>query len=110
MKIQLITPEQYETLLAIQKEFPTLTLQNKGYESINKDILTDQDKEKIKEIETILKASISGFRRFQNYKLDKNNNLVLRFQYNNNNEKSLTAGFVGVGYILADELLNGFRN
>ena len=56
MKIQLITPEQYETLLAIQKEFPTLTLQNKGYESINKDILTDQDKKKIKEIETILKA------------------------------------------------------
>ena len=110
MKIQLITPEQHETLLAIQKEFPILTLQNKGYESINKDILMDQDKEKIKEIETILKASISGFRRFQNYKLDKNNNLVLRFQYNYDYEKSLNAGFVGVGYILADELLNGFKN
>ena len=108
MKIQLITPEQHETLVAIQKEFPTLTLQNKGYESINKDILTDQDKEKIKEIETILKASISGFSSFTNFRHDNNGELQIRFQYNYDYDKK--GYFIGVGYILADELLNGFRN
>ena len=110
MKINLITPEQHDTILNIYKSFPILTLQNKGYEGIDKTKLTDLDREKINEIETILKNAIVGFRRFQNYKLDKNNNVVLRFQYNYDYETSLNAGFVGVGYILLDELLNGFNN
>jgi hypothetical protein len=34
----------------------------------------------------------------------------LYYQYNYDYEKSLTAGFVGVGYVLVDELLNGFKS
>jgi hypothetical protein len=108
MKINLITPEQHAELLQIQKEFPILTLQNKGYQYIDKSKLTDQDKEKIKEIETILKASISGFSSFTNFRHDNNGELQIRFQYNY--DYGTKGYFIGVGYILVDELLNGFKN
>lgn len=108
MKINLITPEQHAELLQIQKEFPVLTFQNSGYQYIDKSKLTDQDKEKIKEIETILKASIYGFSSFTNFRHDNNGNLQIRFNYNYDYD---TKGyFIGVGYILVDELLNGFKN
>jgi hypothetical protein len=47
---------------------PALTLQNQGYEKINRD-KRDLDKAKIKEIEALLGKSIVGFSSFQNFKL-----------------------------------------
>jgi hypothetical protein len=40
------------------KKHPALTLQNQGYEKINRDKLSDLDKAKIKEIEALLGKSI----------------------------------------------------
>lgn len=110
MKIQLITPEQHENLLNIYKNYPALTLQNKGYEGINKDKLTDEEKGKIKEVEAVLNNHICGFSRFQNFKLSNDNEVKLRFQYNYDYDSKNNTGFTGVGYILLDELLNGFRD
>ena len=110
MKINLITPVQHAELLNIYNTTPVLTLQNKGYENIDKSKFTDEETQQNDNVTNILKSAIVGFRRFQNFKLDKDNNVVLRFQYNYDYEKSVTAGFTGVGYILLDELLNGFNS
>lgn len=110
MKINLITNEQQKAILDIYEHNPVLTLQNKGYEYIGKNNLTDEDKEKIKEVESILKTSICGFSSFTNFRLDKNNELQIRLQYNYNYDPKNGLPFIGVGYILLDELLNGFKN
>lgn len=112
MKINLITQEQHDTILNIYKSFPTLTLQNKGYEGINRSLLTEEEKRADKEVNEILKKSIIGFSKFQNFKTNnKENNLTIRFQYDwTAHDRSLGIPFTGVGYILLDELLNGFNN
>jgi len=108
MKITLISNDNFSKLLEIYNNNPILTLQNKGYEEIGlRNELTDTDKEQIKEVSTILREAIFGFSRFQNFRLNKDNEIQLRFQYNWEIEGGVP--FVGVGYILLDELLNGFR-
>lgn len=111
MTIELITQEEHEKLLDIQKEFPALTFQNEGYQYIQKSKLTEEDLSKWKEVEEILKKSIKGFREFNNFKLDKNNEIVIRIQYRWDADNPLgdNTGFTGVGYILLDELLSGFK-
>jgi hypothetical protein len=88
---------------------PALTLQNQGYEKINRDKLSDLDKAKIKEIEALLGKSIVGFSSFQNFKLSTKG---LRFQYNYDADYEGGGNkiyFIGVGYILVNELLVGFK-
>lgn len=109
MTIDLITQEQYNILLNIQKNHKILTFQNKGYEYIDKSKLTESDKEAIKEIESILNSHIKGFYNFNNFLFSKDNELRIRFQYNWNYDNNI-GSFKGVGYILLDELLNGFRD
>jgi hypothetical protein len=68
MTINLITKKNVNFFLILIKH-PALTLQNQGYEKINRDKLSDLDKAKIKEIEALLGKSIVGFSSFQNFKL-----------------------------------------
>ena len=110
MKIKLITLTEFNNLMEIYKNFPALTLQNKGYEGINKDKLTELEKTKIQEIEKILSNNISGFRRFQNFKVSSSGKIQIRFQYKYDYDNSLVSSFTGVGYIEISELLNGFKN
>ena len=108
MTIKLITQEDFNILSDIQKKHPLLTYQNTGYDGFDKSKMTPEDKEAFSTIETILKKSIRGFSSFQNFKLSIKNELKLRFQY----DYSYDGGgnyFIGVGYILLDELLNGFK-
>jgi len=108
MEIELISKEQHKTILNIQKNHDILTYQNKGYDSFDKSKMTDEDKEAFKEVETILGKHIKGFSSFQNLRHSKKTNEIeLRFQYNYNHNGGLT--FIGVGYILLNELLNGFN-
>lgn len=109
MKIELITPETHGLLIDIYKNFPELSLQNKGYEGINRDLLNPEAKEKDEIINEILKKSIAGFSRFQNFKKNKNDEPQIRFQYNYGYDGE-GIYFIGVGYILIDELLNGFND
>jgi len=108
MTIKLLTQDQYEFLKESQETHPILTFQNDGYEYIKKSDLTEDDKAAIKEIEQLLKEKIVGFSSFTNFRFTKENELQIRFQYNWGAEDG-TMPFTGVGYILLEELLNGFR-
>jgi len=108
MKINLITIEQQKTILDIYENNPIFTLQNKGYEYINKSNFSKDQWKQVEKIESILTDAIVGFASFSNFRLDKNNELQIRLQYNYGAEDG-GRSFIGVGYILVDELLNGFR-
>ena len=111
MKITLITPAEHTQLLDIFNNFPSLTLQNKGYEGLNKDKFTPEEKTKFDEVTSLLKKTIVGFSSFQNFRHNKDQEIQLRFQYDwTAHDRSLGIPFTGVGYILLDELLNGFRD
>ncbi len=109
MRINLINKDTYNKLLSVYNDFPILTFQNDGYEYINKSKLTDLDKAKIEEVEQILKQAIHGFSSFTNFRLSKGKGEIqIRFQYNYEYDGN-GLPFIGVGYILLDELLNGFE-
>lgn len=107
MKINLITKEEYSTLLDIYKGFPKLIFQNQGYEYIDNTKLSTEELDAFNQIEQILKKSIKGFVHFNNFKV-KNNKIVLRFQYDYGYDGG--QHFIGVGYILLTELLVGFKS
>lgn len=103
MKINLITSEEHKILSDIQKNNPILTFENKGYEYIDKSKFSDEDKIAFDKITEILKLHIIDFVEFNNFRIRKND-IQIRFQY------KYDPSFTGVGYILLDELLNGFTN
>lgn len=108
MKIELLTPEQHDELFNIYKSFPELTLENKGFEGINRREFSPEAKEADTKVNAILKSSIAGFSSFQNFCHTKVGEIRLRFQYNYGAEDN-SMPFTGVGYILLTELLNGFN-
>jgi hypothetical protein len=109
MSIKLLTPNQHDELLNLYRLFPELTLENKGYEGINRCDFTQEAKDADKKVNSILKNSISGFSSFQNFCHSKAGEICLRFQYNYSYDTN-DLPFTGVGYILLDELLNGFSD
>lgn len=109
MKIELITSELYKELTGYFNEYPSLFLQNTGYEEIDKKDLTETETVAFKRVEDIIKKHIYGCTRFQNFRLcKKHNKPQIRLQYNYNYDGN-NGSFYGVGYILLDELLNGFN-
>lgn len=86
----------YNKLISIQKEYPELTFQNEGYEYLSKEII-NKHKEQIEEISNILKTTISGFVEFNNFKIYKNGDIMIRVQYH------WDKMFVGVGYFNIEE-------
>ncbi len=110
MHITLINEQEHAFLLDAFALYSNLVLQNKGYETLNRDKLTPNDKVKIKEIEALLKKSIKGFQEFTNFRLTKDGEPEIRFQYDWHDGNSLgyDPHFIGVGYIKIDELLHGF--
>lgn len=110
MRIELLSIDEYNSLLAIQKANPKLTYENKGYEGIDESDLSENDKESKRIVETILRKHIKGFTKFQNFreKSRKDGELEIRFQYNYNYDNNENP-FYGVGYITLKELLNGFE-
>ncbi len=109
MEIKLITPEQYATLIDIQKKHKILTFQNEGYQYINKSKFTDELVKAFNSITSILTDHITGFSEFNNFKLRKNGEIVIRFQYNWTADEAKDIYYIGVGYLGLDELLNGFK-
>ncbi len=107
MTIELITQDEYNTILSVYTNFKMLSLQTRSYEGIKKDSLTTEELNKFLEVETLLRKSIKGFRRFQNFTLSNKGEVRLRFQYNYSHGTK-DQPFTGVGYILLTELLNGF--
>lgn len=107
MTITLIDQATHDRLLEIYNTYPALSLQNNGYQYIDQSKFTEEEAAAFKEVEDILKVHINDFRKLHNFRLSKRTNEIqLRFEYVWDPEAT---HFVGVGYILLDELLNGFR-
>lgn len=92
-QFEVVTPNNkyYNRLVELQKEYPKLTYQNRGYDTIPHDIW-DAHKEQVDEITEILSDSLLGFQKFQNFKLRDNGDIVIRLKY------FWDTRFVGVGY------------
>lgn len=100
MEIKLISREQFDSITRIQQTHEVLTLENKGYETITKE-LTSEERNAMNQVSEILSAHITGFRKFSNFRT-RAGRIQIRIQYN------WSESFTGVGYIMLDELLNGF--
>jgi len=109
MTIKLISKEDHAFLIKMYDNHLNLYLQNKGYQYIDKSKLTSEDLIAIDNIEKLLKNHITGFIKFNNFRLSKDDKLQIRFQYNWDADNEKGGYFTGVGYILIDELLNGFE-
>lgn len=110
MQIELISQEQFDIISNIQKEHNVLTFQNIGYESIKEKLNETEEEAKMK-VSKILGNHIKGYSSFQNFRFSKKENkLEIRFQYNYNYNPNSGLPFIGVGYILLEELLNGFKD
>lgn len=106
MTINLIEQEVYDTLLYIQEKYPRLTFQNKGYEYINRNEFTEEEKQADLQVNEILKKAIHKFTIFNNFCHTEKGELRIRFHYLWNEPGKIT--FDGVGYLSVRELLNGF--
>ena len=115
MTIERINQEQMDKILKIQKEHPLLTYQAKGYDTPDRTKWSEDDANKFKEVEDILKKHIVGFESLQNFVISRKGEIGLRLQYDyqadlTGEERSKTklGYFKGVGYITLRELMNGF--
>ena len=104
MTINLITVEEFDILMNIYTNYPKLTFQNNGFEYIDKSTLSADEKSKFEEVTNILKKAIHGFSSFNNFRVNqKTSKPEIRLQYHWDDK------FTGVGYLLIEELLNGFN-
>jgi len=111
MTINLITADEHKTLVDIQKNFPALTYQSKGYEG-NQNKLTEEDKEQHTKAVEIISKSVIGYSEFNHFimrrkKGAKVDTPCIRLQYNYGAEDD-SMSFTGVGYLTIDELRFGF--
>lgn len=110
MTINLLSEEDYKKLLHIQKTYPYLTFQNEGFEYIDKTVFTEEEKAAFATVTEILSRCVVGFSKFFNFKVRKNGNIVVRFDYDwTADDRSQGASFIGVGYVTVEELHKGFN-
>lgn len=69
----------YNRLKEIQRNYPDLTFQNKGYQYLSDKVKNDH-KEQIKEISELLRDSVEGFVEFNNFKVNKDGSISVRTQ------------------------------
>ena len=110
MKINLISQEEYKFLIDTFDKHPNLIYQNKGYDYLNWDKLTEEDKQAHEQVTELLKNTVVGFSEFNHFRFNKEGEKEIRLQYDwTAHDRSLGIPFIGVGYVLIDELLNGFN-
>ena len=90
---QLVSPSKayYDRLVVLKEQFPALTFSNRGYENLSNKV-KEAHKAPIEEITIILRDSLKGFSRFQNFINRKDGSWSIRLQY------EWDASFTGVGY------------
>lgn len=109
MTIKLISKEDYNIIVKIQKQFEFLTFEQIGY-GYPRRPETEEEKQALDTVNNILKDSIVGFSKFNNFNV-RPEGIRLRFQYHwdaDNEDTDNKNPFIGVGYLWLEELLNGF--
>jgi len=86
----------FDELTALKDMYPELTLDNDGYQRLD-DAVMDANKEGVQKIESLLRASVPDFVRFQNFKPRKDGTTSVRCQ------TRWSPGFTGVCYIALDD-------
>lgn len=110
MTIKLLSKSDYKRLLKLQKNHPILTFNNNGYEYLDKSKFSPEDVIAFDEVTDILRNCITGFSRFDNFKIrEKSKIIVARFQYNWTADDENSPSFTGVGYLELKELHKGFN-
>lgn len=89
----------YDKLVEFQLNYPELTFNNRGYEKLPKSVEAAHA-DVITKISAVLKESIEGFVKFNNFKPRPDGSFAVRVQY------KWDASFVGVGYFEIDEFKN----
>ena len=100
MIIKLIDSDTYNKLVDIQREYPALTYQNRGYDYLDKSKLSEKELELFNEVSDILKEHIEGFSEFNHFTTSIPGTVKLRFQYNWNHHEPDKLPFIGVGYLV----------
>jgi hypothetical protein len=100
----------YNKLLGIAYTYPKLTYNNKGYDSLNLDTLTEEERTKFNEVQEVLRNSIKGFSKFNHFRITpKTQKWIIRFQYDWSADIPNQNPFTGVGYLELEELYKGFK-
>ena len=94
-----------DLLMGIYKAFPELTLQNKGYEYLPKEIQSEY-KNIIDVALELVQLSIPEATEFNNFTLKKDGRVYVRIQYRWDPEIS----FIGVGYFPVKEFKETIKN
>jgi hypothetical protein len=89
----------YEKLIELKNSNPELVFNNDGYEYLSKDVKASH-KSQIEEIEAILKKTVEGFVRFDNFKPRDNDTFAVRMQ------TRWSDRFTGVEYINIEKFKN----
>jgi hypothetical protein len=95
-----MTRNHFEELDALRRAFPDLTFNNDGYENIPDDV-RKANADGQAQIETILKETVEGFVRFQNFKPRPDGTFAVRCQ------REWSPHFIGVSYIPLSNFLPG---
>ena len=69
----------YDRLVDLKNTYPELTFNNDGYEYLSREV-KESHKAQIEEISAILKETVFGFVRFDNFKPRKNGSFAVRMQ------------------------------
>lgn len=69
----------YDRLVELKNAYPELTFNNDGYEYLSQEV-KESHKAQIEEISAILKETVFGFVRFDNFKPRKNGSFAVRMQ------------------------------
>jgi len=115
MILTTIEQNEYDNLIDIQKNFPNLTFQHEPYQEWIPTHFTEEDKNALNEVKSIIKKAIKGFSKFTNFYYNKKDILCIRFYYGwgweleNGIPVHKGISFTGVGYLELQELLNGFN-
>lgn len=115
MVLTILEQSDYDRLVEIQKNVPALTFKHEPYQEWIPSTFTEEDKNALNEVKSIMKKAIAGFSKFTNFYYSKNGDLRVRFYYDwsftliGNTTVREGVSFVGVGYLELQELLNGFN-
>ena len=118
MILTTLEEEDYNKLLDIQKQYPNLTFNHEPYQEWIPAHFTEEDKNALNEVKSIMSKAIKGFSKFTNFYFSKKGVLRIRFYYDwsytwdNDVDKNVVKdglSYPGVGYLELQELLNGFN-